>query len=175
MDAAALLTALAVLILVAIFVARPLLQRGSTPSRRSAEVSSLEAELDRTIDTLRELEFDRALGKIPDDEFPTRRQELVARGADQLRRLDEVRGSPDEAAANRARTFERQVASRRGVPAATREAALEAEIAARRTPSGTGNGNGRKAGFCPACGSPVQVGDKFCPRCGNTLRHETST
>ncbi len=175
MDIAALLTALAVLIVVAIFVARPLLQRRAPVSRRSAETSSLEAELDRTIDTLRELEFDRALGKIPDDEFPARRQELVARGADQLRHLDEVRGSLGEAAADRAQAFEREVASRRRAPAATREAAFEAEIAARRAPSGAGNGNGRKAGFCPACGSPVQVGDKFCPRCGNTLRHETST
>jgi hypothetical protein len=175
MDAAALLTALAVLILVAIFVARPLTQHGAPISRRGAETSSLEADLDRTIDTLRELEFDRALGKIPDDEFPARRQELVARGADELRHLDDVRGALGNAAADRAQAFEREVASRRHAPASAREAALEAEIAARRAPAGATNGSGRKAGFCPACGSPVQVGDKFCPRCGNTLRHEKAT
>ncbi len=175
MDAAALLTALAVLILVVIVLARPLMQRAAGMPRRSAEASALEAELDRTIDTLREMEFDRALGKIPDDEFPGRRQELVARGADQLRHLDEMRGALTGAAADRVQVFEREVASRRGASARSREAALEAEIAARRARAGGGNGAGRKPGFCPACGSPVQVGDRFCPRCGNTLRHEKST
>jgi ribosomal protein S27AE len=112
----------------------------------------LEAELERTIDTLRELDFDRALGKIPEDEYPARRQELVAQGADQLRRLDEARGTP----------------------LAVRDAALEAEITARRAQSAS-NGVKRKAGYCPACGAPVQVGDKFCPRCGTALGHEKTT
>ncbi|OGO48150.1 MAG: hypothetical protein A2Z30_08030 [Chloroflexi bacterium RBG_16_64_43] len=173
MDVAALLTALAVLILVAIFLAQPLLgQRPGAPGR-AAGVSSWEAEVDRTIETLRELDFDRALGKIPEDEYPVRRQELVAQGADQLRRLDEARGTTGRAPGGREQALEREIAVRRA-PRAERDAALEDEIRARRVLPAP-NGATRKAGFCPACGTPVQVGDKFCPHCGTALRHEKTT
>jgi len=173
MDAAALLTALAVLILVVIFLVQPLLGQRAGAPRRAAGNSSLEAELDRTIDTLRELDFDRALGKIPDDEYPARRQELVAQGADQLRRLDEARGTTGGAPGGREQALEREIAARR-TPRADRDATLEAEITARRSQPAP-NGAKRKAGLCPACGAPVQVGDKFCPRCGGALRHDKTT
>jgi ribosomal protein S27AE len=173
MDVAALLMALAVLILVVILLAQPLLgQRAGTP-RPAPGVSSLEAELDRTIDTLRELDFDRALGKIADDEFPVRRQELVAQGADQLRRLDEARGTTGGVPGGREQALEREIAARR-TPRAERDAALEDEIRAHRAQPAP-NGAKRKAGFCPACGTPVQVGDKFCPSCGTALRHDKTT
>jgi len=173
MDVAALLTALAVLILVVIFLAQPLLGKRAGVPRPAPGVSSLEAELDRTIDTLRELDFDRALGKIPEDEYPLRRQELVAQGADQLRRLDEARGTTGSAAGGREQALEREIAARR-LSRQERDAALEAEITARRAQPAP-NGAKRKAGFCPACGTPVQVGDKYCPHCGTALRHEKTT
>jgi rubrerythrin len=173
MDAAALLTALAVLILVVIILVQPLLrQKGSAP-RRDAGVAALEAQVDRTIDTLSELDFDRALGKILEDEYPARRQQFVAQGADLLRRLDAARGTTGSALGERERAIEREIAAR-GAPRAEREAALEAEIAARRGQPAP-NGAKRRAGFCPNCGVPVQVGDKFCPSCGTALRHEKTT
>jgi len=169
MDVAALLTALAVLILVVIFLAQPLLGQRAGAPRPAPGVSSGEAELDRTIDTLRELDFDRALGKIPEEEYPVRRQELVAQGADQLRRLDEARGTPG----GREQALERETAARR-MPRAERDSALEDEIRAHRAQPAPNEAK-RKAGFCPACGTPVQVGDKFCPHCGTALRHEKTT
>lgn len=174
MDAAALLTALAVLILVILFLAQPLLDRRPSAPRRAAGVSSLEAELDRTIETLRELDFDRALGKIPDDEYPARRQELMALGADLLRRVDEMGGPVVAPAGQKARAIESEIAARRHPAAEAREAELEAEIAARRSQTPVKSAS-RKAGFCPSCGSQVQVGDKFCPSCGSTLRHDKTT
>ncbi len=159
--------------MVVIILVQPLLgQKGSAP-RRDAGVASLEAEVDRTIDTLRELDFDRALGKILEDEYPARRQELVAQGAEQLRRLDVTRGTTGSALGEREQAIEREIAARRA-PRADREAALEAEIATRRGQPAP-NGAKRKAGFCPNCGAPVQVGDKFCPSCGTALRHEKTT
>jgi hypothetical protein len=174
MDVAALLTALAVLILVLIFLAQPLLDRRKGAPRRAPGVSSLEAELDRTIETLRELDFDRALGKIPDDEYPARRQELMAQGADLLRRLDETRDPVGAPAGQRAQALESEIAARRRPAAEARKAELEAEVAARRSQI-PAKSAGRKTGFCPSCGSQVQVGDKFCPRCGSTLRHDKTT
>ncbi|HLC33518.1 MAG TPA: zinc ribbon domain-containing protein [Anaerolineales bacterium] len=173
MDVAALLTALAVLILVVIFLAQPLLGQRAGAGRRAVGVSSWEAEVDRTVETLRELDFDHALGKIPEDEYPLRRQELVAQGADQLRRLDEARGTTGGAPGGREQALEREITALR-VPRAERDAALEAEITSRRAQPAP-NGAKRKTGFCPACGTRVQVGDKFCPSCGTALRHEKTT
>src|SRR5689334_3188954 len=94
---------LAVLILVAIYLYAPFtLRELRLRSGESSEISALKAERDRVIDALRELDFDHTLGKIPPEDYPMQRAELLQKGADVLRRLDELAPpASTEAAASR--------------------------------------------------------------------------
>ena len=92
----ALLLVLAVALVVGLFVSRPFLRR-ETPlmtddlSRQQEldhERSSLLAERDRVLNALHELDFDYALGKVPQEDYPEQRAILLHRGAEVLRQLD---------------------------------------------------------------------------------------
>ena len=184
---ASVLMILAVLVLVALFVMRPFLS--AKPVAQQVETdpfehkrSALLAERDRLLTALQELEFDQALGKIPAEDYPAQRAELLKSGAEIYRKLDEMEQSAPAASAED--RLEAAVAARRadatgqrqpeqGVdqviqPASSASPApadeLESLIAARR-----GRRQEKSAGFCPGCGNPVQKSDKFCPRCGKTL------
>lgn len=157
---------LLVVILIALFVSQPFVGRIKRVSNKGQELSALLAEQDRILAALQELDFDQLLGKIPAEEYPVQRQELLARGADILRRLDEFQGakpgSPEE-------RIEASVASRRADAAAKRAALsdeeLEELIAKRRAAR-----KEKAGGFCPQCGKPVLLSDRFCPSCGKTLK-----
>jgi hypothetical protein len=185
MDIGSIFLILGLLILVGLFISRPLFEHTATAvSLEEHERSALLAEHERILNALQEMDFDFALGKIPEEDYPSQRQALLQRGADVLRRLDAY----DEQA-----------------PSAGAEARLEQAVAARRADarrpvpanaSGNGSGAGildgaavaeagddvevllanrrrarseKSAGFCPKCGGPVQKSDRFCPKCGMTL------
>jgi hypothetical protein len=49
------------------------------------------------------------------------------------------------------------------------EAEIEAAVSRlRQDRRAAGQGNG-KGGFCPQCGQPTDVGDRFCAACGHRL------
>lgn len=181
MDIGSIFLILALLMLAAMFISRPLIERERPQEMLQIktidhERSALLAERDRILNALQELDFDYALGKIPEEDYPTQRTRLVQMGADVLRKLDELMPQPAHQDA---------------------EARLEAAIAARRADSVAAQGtvgNGRKptaaaiaapddrlealladrrrerrekaGGFCAQCGGPVQKSDRFCPKCG---------
>src|SRR6266508_4180069 len=98
---------LALAVLVALFVGRPLLLFAAqkTPNEtqkakqeREHVMSSLLAERDRILNSLQELDFDYALGKIPQEEYPQQRAVLLKNGAGVLRRLDELSAGAMETA-----------------------------------------------------------------------------
>lgn len=182
MDLASILLIAAAAVLVAIFISRPFLAGSSRPLQVETDTqehqhSALLAERDRLLTALQELEFDQALGKIPPDDYPLQRAELLKSGAEIYRKLDEFEQNlPETSAEDR---LEAAVAARRADAAAQIRAGaggivqtngpapvddLERMIAARR-----GKRQEKSAGFCPKCGNPVQKSDKFCPRCGQTL------
>lgn len=193
MDLGAIFLILAVALLVAIFVSRPFLSRRAAsemlirPGVEEAEIrhSTLLAERDRILTALQDLEFDFTLGKIPAEDYPVQRAELLKAGADVLRQLDTLSGSTvavtaedrveSAVAARRAdaahrpvRPVERVAAgvavnSGRRPPAAA-EDEVEARVAARRQAR-----QEKAVGFCPKCGRPVTKSDRFCSRCGTTL------
>lgn len=186
MDIGSIFLVLALLVLVAMFISRPLFEKGVAHAARPEEIqaraiehdhSALLAERDRILNALQELDFDYALGKIPEEDYPEQRQRLVTSGAEVLRRLDAWQAQP---------------------AALEAEARLEAAVAERRSDgarlqTASGNGNGRKSavavngvdddieklladrrrerrekavGFCPQCGGPLQKSDRFCHKCG---------
>ena len=94
MDIGSILLLLALLVLIGLFIARPLIDREAVvvspeEDQQEHEISTLLAERDRILTALHELDFDHALGKIPEQEYPPQRALLLLQGADVLRKLDE--------------------------------------------------------------------------------------
>ena len=87
MELSAIFLLLAVLILVSIYLYSPFIARTRRVADEEQEISSLMAERDRVINSLQELDFDHNLGKIPDEDYPTQRAELLQKGAEVLRKL----------------------------------------------------------------------------------------
>ncbi len=168
MDLSAIFFVLAVLILVGMYLYAPFVTRTRRPpTQDESEISSLMAERDRVINALQELDFDHTLGKIPETDYPAQRAQLLQKGADILRRLDELQ--PTVASSTEAESrLERAVAARRADAGATAselsDDELESMIADRRKQR-----KEKSAGFCPRCGQPVLVVDRFCPSCGKSL------
>jgi hypothetical protein len=169
---------LALLIPVSLFIARPLLDKEAalvTPEEdlQEHELSALLAERDRILTALEELDFDHALGKIPEGDYEPTRDRLVMQGAEVLRNIDAI--EPGTAEQEMEDRIEAAITERRMATAGSEEAPhavvvdaddeVELQLAARRRAR-----EGRSAGFCPKCGRPVQESDRFCPKCGNTLR-----
>ena len=183
MDLGSLFFILALVIFVALFISRPFSEgqrsrrvESAGESGSSAELeperSALLAERDRVLNSLQELDFDFAMGKIPEEDYPIQRSILVKRGAEVLQRLDGFVGLDPTA------RLEAAIATRRsqiGMPIAvpngrkgqpgSPDDSLEAQIAARRRQR-----REKAAGFCPQCGEPVQRSDLFCPKCGTRLK-----
>ena len=180
MDIGAIFFILALVTLVGMYVGQPYIRRrGRRATQEDREYSALMAEYDRAVNTLQELDFDNALGKVPAEDYPTQRAELLSKGADLLRKLDSFvpapapngssKGVKNESTDAESR-MEAAVASRRADSSAQKAVAtlddddLESMIAARRKAH-----KEKSAGFCPKCGKPILVSDRFCPSCGKAI------
>lgn len=178
MDIGAIFFALAVVILVGMYVGQPYIQRrGRRATQEDHDYSALMAEYDRAVNTLQELDFDNALGKVPAEDYPRQRAELLAKGAALLRKLDAMASSPSPNGSgskgkgkDAESRLEAAVASRRADASVEKSATmlddddLESMIAARRKTR-----KEKSAGFCPKCGKPILVSDRFCPSCGKAI------
>jgi len=159
---------LAVVVLIGLFLYAPFTARSRrTRSSETLEVSALKAERDRVINSLQELDFDHHLGKIPTEDYPAQRSQLLQKGADILRKLDELTTTfaPEGNAESRieaAADAVRADSSAQIKPLDDDD--IESMISSRRREH-----KSKSAGFCPKCGKPVLVTDKFCPSCGKSL------
>jgi len=177
MEIGAIFFTLAVVTLVGMYVGQPFIQRrGRRATQEDHEISSLMAEYDRAVNTLQELDFDNSLGKIPADDYPRQRADLLSKGADLLRRLDALNSTPSSnerrtrSAENAESRMEAAVASKRADASADQavdvldDDTLESMIASRRKTH-----KEKSAGFCPKCGKPIMASDRFCPSCGKAI------
>ena len=168
MQLTAIFFTLAILILVAIYLYAPFMERRARRvTEEEHELSSLMAERDRVINSLQELDFDFKLGKIPDEDYPTQRSSLLQKGADILRKIDSIAPQATSVQDADAR-IEKAIAARRADAAISQpeisDDELESMIVARRKAH-----KEKSSGFCPKCGKPVMVSDRFCPSCGKSL------
>lgn len=198
MDLGSIFLIFSLFILVGLFVARPFFEGQrllvGVHDTGEHERSSLLAERDHILDALQELDFDHVLGKIPEEDYPTQRAALLHRGAEVLRKLDEI--SNQTGAHSVEDRLEEAIAARRADSARGRESSASQTLApasqgGQKTPASTGSikaaasdaddnlevilANRKRArpdkaaGFCPQCGSPLQVSDRFCPKCGKKI------
>jgi len=176
MDIGSIFLILAVFIPVTLFILRPIIERRLVPATQSGpDFSTLLAERDHIIATIKELDDDYNLGKIPAEDYPSQRLVLLQNGAEILRNIDSFDSqlnikSPEdrlEAAliAHRQNLETNHSPKKNGnaVPPVPDDD-LEQKIAIRRRLM-----QGKAGGFCPKCGRPVQTIDRFCPHCGATL------
>jgi hypothetical protein len=177
MDIGSTFLILALLIPVLIYISRPLMERSSASgSLPEQDISNLLAERDQVVATIQELDDDYTLGKIPSESYPDQRLTLLQKGADILRQIDDHQLAPNTLTA--ADRLEAAIVARRFTLDATHAPArkngnavppvpdddLEQRIASRRRSM-----QEKAGGFCPKCGRPIHVSDRFCPRCGATL------
>lgn len=169
MELGSLFLILAVLVIVGVYLYAPFTARARRVRvNETHEISALKAERDRVINSLQELDFDFNLEKIPAEDYPEQRAMLLQKGADILRKLDELAPIPASASNAEARIEKAAAAKRADAPDQAAEVSdddLESMIAARRKQH-----KSKSAGFCPRCGKPVLVTDKFCPSCGKGLK-----
>lgn len=151
MDLGSILIILALGLLAAAFIARPLVgHKSASIAEEDRRLSTLQAERDRVLDALQELDSDHAMKKIIQGDYQIQRATLLARGAEILKAIDKMEAVAVESSS------EMDV-----------EAELEAAVARlRRVQRGT------SGGFCGACGGAVVAGDSFCSHCGASLPEE---
>ncbi len=157
MDLAAILFLVALLLAVSLYLVTPLMNNRAVRRREETqEVSSLLAERERLLNALQELDFDFQLGKIPEEDYPEQRNDLLQRGAEVLKRLDALSASRPQLVPQKAGAVTGEALS---------DDQIESMLAARRRARKT-----KSAGFCPRCGKSILVTDQFCPHCGKALQ-----
>ncbi len=148
MDLASLLILLAILLPVVAYLVFPLLEEQETQLEDGdRRLFLLEAERERLLSTLAELDMDHSMGKLVRKDYELERAEKLVRGADVLRQIDELRS--EQAAFNEQRK--------------AREEELEARVVQLRKQGAPS----RK--HCPICGHVYDDEDIFCSRCGAPL------
>ncbi len=151
MDLGSILIILALVLLAAAFIARPLAEHKSASiAEGDRRLSTLQAERDRVLDTLQESDMDYTMGKVLEEDYQIQRASLLARGAEILKAIDKMEAVAVESSSEM-----------------DLEAELEAAVARLRSVQ-----RGTSGGFCGACGGAVVASDSFCSHCGASLPEE---
>ncbi|HKZ43453.1 MAG TPA: zinc ribbon domain-containing protein [Anaerolineales bacterium] len=169
MEIGAIFLILTGMLLVAIYVIYPFMQKPGKILLEDHTISSLLAENDRILNALQELDFDNTLGKIPEEDYPFMRKELLNKGVDILKQLDELRQTTADTDVEKmledAITARKLASENQLVSLVEEDEEIEALIAKRRL-----SRDSKSAGFCSKCGNPILLSDVFCPRCGNSTK-----
>ena len=173
---------------VALFVAAPLsggLRGSAKRSREEIEIDHWEHEHALAVQGLRELEFDREMGKLADADYESLRASLQSRALQAMAAVEKFK--EQERAANLAAVSVR--------PKLREAAAIADEIAAMSRPQAAAIpiasginaiqppvpssrpvpveiGGPRRIRFCPQCGTRSVLTGNFCGECGAPLRGE---
>ena len=148
MDLGSIMLGLALALVVAVILIRPLLEHtASEVSEVERQLSMYQAERDRLLNRLQELEMDFAMGKVIEGDFARERQELMREGAEVLREID---------ALGAAQIPEGEALSL--------DARIEAAVSSARAKAQL------SGGFCPNCGARIKAGDLFCTHCGQAVQ-----
>ena len=160
---------------VAMFVAAPL-AGGLLPSRRAKpeelDAQRLERERGLAVQALRELDFDREMGKLSDSDYESLRVTLEGRALSAMQSIEALQRIVEE---------QRRAGAPAVAPAPAPKPALHIEPARRVEPPRPAQfpafGTVRPAAaaprnlrFCPQCGSRTVAEARYCAECGLALR-----
>jgi hypothetical protein len=155
MEFQAIFLLLGILILVVYFITLPFTRSSRQTHVDDKNQSVLLSEQDHLLTALSELDFDHSLGKIPEEDYPTQRRELVRRGGEVMERLDAL-----SILAPRNETPQIENPKK---PLSDDE--IEKLITKRRS-----NRIEKTGSYCPKCGKDVLITDHFCNSCGHPVK-----
>ena len=173
MTIGSILLGIALLVLVGLFITRPLIVPDAFRRRRMTERQKLVAQKEAILTLIRNLDFDYDTGKIPESNYKQQREDLINQAAEILQQIDELDQTPD----TWADVAEMESAEPQRRPLSDIEMDIEAAIEGRRSgplkvaekPAGQPEKTNGSFRFCPDCGLPVDPEDKFCSSCGHKL------
>lgn len=172
---------------------RPVHEYSSEAPREEANFQTLVQRRDNLLRQLKELEFDRSMGKTEGEEYALLREELSQQAAAVLQQLETVEPAPDfsDSALPEARMSTHVAKSdadlrgqsfngatdvvKRNIDLEIEAEVLVARVRFKRRASNIGfttnatatNATATNATvFCTACGHRLNADDRFCARCG---------
>jgi len=171
MDIGSILLGLALLVVIAFVVARPLLERPDVADDPLRPADLLLASRERVLTQLRDLDFDRTMSKINEADYTAQRAQLVAEGVAILKQLDDLglpqAGAEAGGAVDEIEAAVAQLRARRAAPTVPDvDDQIEAGVTAVRR---AGKAPAAEKIFCTHCGAEAVPGDRFCARCGTAL------
>jgi hypothetical protein len=142
---------------------------GTEPGSGSVRRAALKQRKAALYESLKDLDFELATGKLAKDDYGPAREQLLREAASVVRKLDSMGGDDvldrfiEEQVRMRSRAAGRAVGSAGGSCASCG--------AARRGEASFCHACGARfePPVCPACGREVVAGDRFCAGCGGQL------
>jgi len=151
---------LAILLPVLAYLAQPIVSgQAKAVSGRERRLSTLEAERDRLLSTIQEMDLDYSMGKIAREDYDAERSSKLAQAADVLRQIDTLTGNKGELPLGVADAMDGQL-----------EAELEARVARMRQVQ-----DEKALQYCAKCGGQIFGSDRFCSVCGSEVSPEEMT
>jgi hypothetical protein len=163
----AIISGLCLVLGLVLFTLRPLLEARQTrrvmlTAAPDQELENLLFEREATLTAIRDLQFDRAMGKLSEADFAELDARYRARAVAILQRLDAL-GAPS-ADAEEASEAALDAWIEQAVAAARQTSAAPAVSQRPSTPAAVS-----LARFCTTCGTQARPGDRFCASCGKAL------
>ena len=161
---------------VALFVAAPLgigLVGARAKSSNELQVERHEHERALAVQGLRELEFDREMGKLSDADYESMHKALEDRALTAMAAVETIRAKADKAAnAKKPGVTPLTNANRRPAPAPRRIDPIPTLVVHHEPPRPpqTVATASHKISFCPECGTRAAVDAKFCAQCGIAIK-----
>ena len=90
MTIGSILLGLALLVMVGLFVTRPLFVRDPHRRRRMSERQALEAQKEAVLVEIRNLDFDYETGKVPEADYREQREAYIGEATELLMRIDQL-------------------------------------------------------------------------------------
>ena len=166
MTTGALLVGLALLVLTASFVLRPLKERRGLGVVEPEE--SRPPRLETVLTAIRDLDFDHRTGKVTEQDYRPARASLLARAAEAIA----VPSGASMTDSLEARVREIRLQLKEGGPVKNCSGCGDRLLPGDRFCPHCGS---PQADECPSCGSAVQHEDRFCAGCGRWLQPEVAS
>ncbi len=145
----------------------PVAESASAAGSSNPMVENLVSQRDATYAAIKELEFDRAMGKLSDADYRGMRAKYETKAVAILQELDGLKKAPLQRA--------RSVESSDSIEQEVQRLRRTAQCPKCSTPHSASDAFCAKCGTplrgirCPKCGTRAATGDRFCARCGAVL------
>jgi len=162
---------------VALFVAAPLgigLVGARAKSAGELQVERHEHERALAVQGLRELEFDREMGKLSDADYESMHKALEDRALTAMAAVESIRVLADKAANAKKPIVTPLTTVQRRPPPPRRIDPVPTLVVhmdpPRPQPSPQPSSQSGKISFCPQCGTRAAIDSKFCAQCGIAIK-----